>query len=155
MPKIRINWWGKITSEYNHSLVVIAFPKKELDKLFVSDSVNFKEIVYWKNTKALSFGNILDVAKYSNYCVLNIEIRKDETPFWYFSDVIKEALNQKIEIHGPNNDKIAISKGKIKIVLINGKNIEYYSFPEKLIIDFIQYKLIRRMWRFSKVDSSF
>jgi len=76
---------------------------------------------------------------------LNIEIRKDETPLWLFYNIIKEAFNEIIEIHGSDNNKITISNGKINLVLINGENIRYCSHPENLIIDLIQYKLIRRI----------
>lgn len=129
-----------IDSTYNHSLVIITFPKKEFEKLFDFDE--FKKIVH----DTYSFGDIIDFKKYANYLVFDIEIRKDETPFWYFSNIVKDAIKEEIQISGVSDKKtkITVQKGKIKTVLVDGKNITNSIFPDELIIDLIQYKLIRK-----------
>ena len=120
---------------YNHALVIVAFPQKEFEKLLGYNEI--KSISH----DTFSFGEIIDTKKYSNYFVLDIEIRKDETPFWYFFDIIKDAMNHDIRISDIGND----THGKIKTVLVNGENIMNNVFPDDLIIDLIQYKLILKI----------
>jgi len=76
--------------------VSIKFPKTEFSKIPKSFSGGLS-LKYRYNNQILSLGRVIDLTSLSSGALLlSLEIRKDETPLWYFDSILASAKGREI-----------------------------------------------------------